>query len=101
VCARDGTRVGADGARGKRTRAVRIKPGTQWQYSNTGYAIVQAVIERVTNDSMIHLLIKEILAPLQLNETSSACPADRLATGYTAARRDPENAPSGAGVFCH
>jgi CubicO group peptidase (beta-lactamase class C family) len=66
---------------------LQFPPGTQWRYSNTGYWLLQKVIERVTVDSLPHALASRILTPAGLAETSPDCPLERIATGYTAAWR--------------
>ncbi|MCR9253228.1 MAG: beta-lactamase family protein [bacterium] len=44
-------------------------PGTQWKYSGGGYAIVQKIIEDVTNEPYFRFLQEEILAPLKMHNT--------------------------------
>ena len=68
-------------------RPLRFTPGTQWRYSNTGYALAQSVMERVTDDSLIRAMREELFEPLGLKDTSPACPVSQLATGYTQAWR--------------
>ncbi|MGV9776919.1 serine hydrolase domain-containing protein [Streptosporangium sp. NPDC003464] len=44
-------------------------PGTEWSYSNTGYAAIGAVLERVTGRSLADLVRDRIARPLGLNHT--------------------------------
>ncbi|MEO5740387.1 MAG: serine hydrolase domain-containing protein [Vicinamibacterales bacterium] len=68
-------------------RPLRFPPGARWEYSNTGYALAQSVIEIVTKDSLSHTLKTQLFEPLGLHETSPECPPQDIATGYTAAWR--------------
>jgi D-alanyl-D-alanine carboxypeptidase len=44
-------------------------PGTQWNYSNTGYALIGMIIERVTGHSWQREVQTRILRPLNLRDT--------------------------------
>ncbi len=44
-------------------------PGTKWSYSNTNYAAIGAVLERVTGDSLADLVRDRIARPLDLEHT--------------------------------
>ncbi|GGS66763.1 serine hydrolase [Nonomuraea spiralis] len=44
-------------------------PGTRWAYSNTGYAAIGAVLERVTGASLADLVRDRIARPLGLDHT--------------------------------
>lgn len=44
-------------------------PGTKWSYSNTGYAAIGAVLERVTGVSLADLVRDRIARPLNLKHT--------------------------------
>ena len=48
-------------------------PGTKSEYSNEGYALLAAVIERVTGDSYNNFLRKNFFAPLQMENSGTAC----------------------------
>ena len=64
---------------------LRAQPGTREIYSNTGYAILAAVIEQVTGRSYDEHVRDEILAPLGLENTGYLLPRfdpDRIAHGY-------------------
>lgn len=66
---------------------LEFQPGTNWRYSNSGYALAQRIIERVAGDSLASILAARIMSPAGLGETSPVCPVDRMATGYTEAWR--------------
>ncbi|MFF7638434.1 serine hydrolase domain-containing protein [Kitasatospora sp. NPDC008050] len=60
-------------------------PGTQWSYSNTDYAAVGAVLERVTGASLADLVQDRIARPLGLKHTYLATDGSwhgRYARGY-------------------
>ena len=60
-------------------------PGTQWSYSNTNYAAIGAVLERVTGASLATLIRDRIARPLNLTHTYYATDASwhgRYARGY-------------------
>jgi CubicO group peptidase (beta-lactamase class C family) len=64
---------------------LRAAPGTQEIYSNTGYALLAAVIEQVTGTSYERHVRDELLAPLGLRDTGFLLPGfdpKRLAHGY-------------------
>ncbi len=44
-------------------------PGTQWQYSNAGYLLLQLVVERVTGVNFHRFLAARVLQPLAMTET--------------------------------
>ncbi|MER5304071.1 serine hydrolase domain-containing protein [Streptomyces lasiicapitis] len=55
-----------------------FEPGTDWDYSNTGYLLAGMIIERVTGHSYAEEIRERIIEPLRLRETyvprSSAIP---------------------------
>jgi D-alanyl-D-alanine carboxypeptidase len=62
-----------------------FEPGTQWQYSNTNYAIAAAIIEKVSGVPYFNFIQSRILAPLEMHsaidvDTGEARSAD--AQGY-------------------
>ncbi len=60
-------------------------PGTLFQYSNLGYALLGQVIEGVTGRGFRDVIRDEVLIPLGLSSTGyekSIVPDDRLARGY-------------------
>ena len=64
---------------------LRAQPGTREIYSNTGYAVLAAVIERVTGASYDAWIRDDILVPLGLENTGYLLPRfdpERVAHGY-------------------
>ena len=66
---------------------VLFAPGTRHSYSNTNYVALGLILERVTGDSVTHLLQSRILRPLGLHDTylpadGRSRDGDRLAHGY-------------------
>ena len=49
---------------------VRTKPGTQYSYSNMGYALLGMVIEKVTNQAYEQYLDEHLLKPLAMTNSS-------------------------------
>jgi CubicO group peptidase (beta-lactamase class C family) len=68
------------------TRPLRFQPGTQWEYSNYGFLLLGAVIERVGGTSYYDHVAARVLAPAGMTATGFA-PEDSLvpgrAVGYT------------------
>lgn len=54
----------------KHNPKVLFEPNTKWKYSNTGYALLASVIEKVTGMSYGDYLNKVIFKPLKMNNTS-------------------------------
>jgi CubicO group peptidase (beta-lactamase class C family) len=66
-------------------RPLSFAPGTREQYSNTGYAVLAAVIEKVSGTTYDEYLRDNILDPLGLKNTGFLLPnfdPKRLAHGY-------------------
>lgn len=58
------------------TQAPMFVPGADFSYSNTGYIIVGAVIERLGGNSYEELLRERVLAPLGITQFGFGQPAD-------------------------
>lgn len=72
-----------------------FEPGTNWDYSHSGYVILGLVLEAATGKSLHELMDEYILIPLQLEQTYSIDTADIPAPaihGYTAERGEYEDA---------
>jgi CubicO group peptidase (beta-lactamase class C family) len=48
---------------------VLFKPGEKWEYSNTAYALLASIIERISGKSYGAFLAENIFTPLQLKRT--------------------------------
>lgn len=46
-----------------------FEPGTRWEYSNTGYALLASVIEKVSAKSYADYMREAVFAPLHLEQT--------------------------------
>jgi len=46
-----------------------FKPGSKWQYSNTGYALLASIIEKVSDLSYNNFMEKNIFQPLSMTHT--------------------------------
>lgn len=68
------------------SRPLGFKPGTKWQYSNTGYVILATIVERVSGMSYPDFVRTKIFEPLGMTRThlgdEQIVETDR-ATGYT------------------
>ncbi len=67
-------------------------PGTDWQYSNTGFVIAGAIVEKVSGQPLVDFLRANIFAPLKMADVTDA---DQRALGpedagaYTRAANGP------------
>ena len=43
-----------------------FEPGTQWQYSNTGYVIAGLIVEKVSGQKLMDFLVEHIFRPLEM-----------------------------------
>jgi len=71
-------------------RPLDFEPGTDWQYSNTGYVLAGAVVEKVSSQPLFEFLSRYVFGPLhmrQVTEYSQSGAAARAtagdAAGYT------------------
>lgn len=44
-----------------------FEPGTQWQYSNTGYVVAGMIVERVSGQTLLAFLQSHVFAPLGMH----------------------------------
>ncbi len=67
-------------------KALDFEPGTQWQYSNTGYVIAGLIVEKASGKPLLEFLSKNVFEPLQMKSVMNI-DQQRLtetdATGYT------------------
>lgn len=62
------------------TRGLQFEPGSQWVYSNYGFMLLGAVIERVTGMSYDDYIAANVLTPAGMTDTGAA-PEDVSVTG--------------------
>jgi CubicO group peptidase (beta-lactamase class C family) len=48
---------------------TQFQPGTKWQYSNSGYAVLATIVERVSGQRFEDFLRQHIFAPLGMTQT--------------------------------
>ncbi len=53
-----------------RTRPLQFSPGTAWGYNQTNYALIQAIIESVTDTSFPEFLSEDLLRPAGMEQTT-------------------------------
>ena len=53
----------------KQQKTTKFPPGTKWDYSNSGYAVLALVVQRVSSQSFGDFLHDRIFAPLKMNAT--------------------------------
>lgn len=61
-------------------------PGTDWQYSNTGYTVAGLIVERVSGQPLFEFLQQHVFAPLAMQSASNVDQdtlSENDATGYT------------------
>jgi CubicO group peptidase (beta-lactamase class C family) len=66
--------------------SLAFKPGTKYQYSNTGYVLLAVIVERITGKSFKDYLTEKILTPLKMSNTflydGTQNKSKRVAIGY-------------------
>jgi CubicO group peptidase (beta-lactamase class C family) len=71
-----------------RQRALNFAPGTEFLYSNTGYALLSVVVRRASGKSLRDFAAERIFAPLGMKNTQfrddHTQPIDQEAIGYVA-----------------
>ncbi|EAQ97631.1 Beta-lactamase class C and other penicillin binding protein [Congregibacter litoralis KT71] len=76
---------------------LRTRPGSQYSYSNMGYALLGLVIEKLTQERYEDYLNRELLQPLDMHDSSfSFITQDqdsRLAMGYLEAGVEQQSVP--------
>ena len=79
-----------------RGKPLDFPPGTSWNYSNSGYVLLGAVIEKVSGRSYEEYVEKELFAPLGMKDTRYGHQEEVVrgrVTGYQKGADGYENAP--------
>jgi CubicO group peptidase (beta-lactamase class C family) len=71
-------------------RPLDFEPGTDWQYSNTGYVLAGAVVEKVSGETLFKFLSRHVFGPLHMAQVAEYSPTGAAArvmpgdaAGYT------------------
>ena len=64
-----------------RQRALNFKPGTRWDYSNTGFFLLSVIVERVTGKTLAEFAKERIFTPLGMRETNFRTDHTRILAG--------------------
>ncbi|MCR5869766.1 MULTISPECIES: serine hydrolase [unclassified Sphingomonas] len=92
-----------------RDKPLEFQPGEKWSYSNSGYVLLSAIIEKLSGQSYAEFVAANLFKPLGMADTgydSHAAILPRRASGYTPSKDGPINAdyismtiPQGAGAL--
>jgi CubicO group peptidase (beta-lactamase class C family) len=79
-------------------KPLEFEPGTRWRYSNGGFVVLGAIIERVTGRDYYEYVAEHVFKPAGMARTGFFTPeesADDMATGYTTMGADdkPRSGP--------
>ena len=55
-------------------RELDFEPGSEWQYSNTGYVVAGAIVEKAAGEPLFEFLGREIFAPLHMTQVADYAP---------------------------
>ncbi|HYL98804.1 MAG TPA: serine hydrolase domain-containing protein [Blastocatellia bacterium] len=64
------------------SKALDYDPGTQWQYSNTGFVIAGLIVQKVSGMPLIDFLHKYVFMPLDMQNVANVDQGRADATGY-------------------
>jgi D-alanyl-D-alanine carboxypeptidase len=64
-------------------RPLDFEPGTAWQYSNTGYVLAAAVVEKVSGEPLFENLNRNVFAPLHMARVAEYAPRSEPAARTT------------------
>jgi CubicO group peptidase (beta-lactamase class C family) len=79
-----------------RDRVLDFGPGEKMSYSNSGYLVLGAIIEKIAGQSYEKFLVENFFTPLGMNDTgydSNTALIKRRASGYTRSGSEYLNAP--------
>ena len=92
-----------------RDKPLEFQPGEKWNYSNSGYVLLSAIVEKLSGQSYAEFVAANLFKPLGMADTgydSHAAILPRRASGYTPSKAGPVNAdyismtiPQGAGAL--
>ncbi|ESQ79420.1 hypothetical protein AEYBE204_10460 [Asticcacaulis sp. YBE204] len=92
-----------------RDKPLEFQPGEAWNYSNSGYVLLTAVIEKASGQSYTQFLTENIFKPLGMSDTgydNASVLLPKRASGYMPGEGGPRNAdfidmtvPQGAGAL--
>ncbi|MCX6044028.1 MAG: serine hydrolase [Chloroflexi bacterium] len=71
-------------------RPLDFQPGAQWDYSNSGYILLGAIIEKAAGKTYEAFLQENIFTPLQMINTGYEHDKSQLATGYANATAEAD-----------
>ena len=69
-----------------RNKPLDFAPGSDWRYSNSGYVLLGAIIEKITGKSFEDMLKEQILVPVGMSDSGidhREVVLDRRAAGYS------------------
>jgi CubicO group peptidase (beta-lactamase class C family) len=69
---------------------LRFKPGTHGEYTNTGFMVLGAIIEAVTNKTYEDYVIENILRPLKMTYTNFVYTKDMIPFAAAGSHSDPD-----------
>ena len=78
-----------------RDKPLDFQPGEKWQYSNSGYALLGYLLEKISGQKYCDFLQQNIFAPLAMHDTGcdrNSVILPRRASGYTPGAHGLENA---------
>lgn len=77
---------------GRLAPSLQFEPGTRWSYSNSNYALLGLVIERVSGSNLQEFFAQRLFAPAGMTDTAFDDPADVVphrTQGYRRAKQAP------------
>jgi CubicO group peptidase (beta-lactamase class C family) len=78
-----------------RDKPLEFQPGEKWNYSNSGYALLGYLIEKITGESYAKFVRENIFEPLEMQDSgydSNSAIIPHRASGYTPGLTGPQNA---------
>ncbi|MFD1137524.1 serine hydrolase [Paenibacillus urinalis] len=66
-----------------RTKKLMAEPGAEYRYSNNGYILLAAILERVSGKEYGAYLQEQFFKPIGMKNTGTATPSTKTMKGYT------------------